>query len=156
MAHRITLIITQQSVLIDRRLPHFHEKGHLVIPFDGDGAEISKIEEFAKPGKPFEEVFDEYLVYFWKDDILGESNDLDDFPSLLLVELVARLRLTDFLLFHYQEVVDTVYTHAVNFQDGIASGNAQQLFDNTGIDINNYWQYDSCQRRYENTMTGKD
>ena len=63
-----------------------------------------------------------------------------------------RLKLNDFLIYHYQEVDIKTYSHSVNFINRKVSGNGYEEFDKTSIDINNYWKYDSCQKKYINQM----
>ena len=152
MAHRITLIITKESISIDSEIPHFYENGYLIIPFDDDGSEISQIEDLSKSYKSLKEIFDKYLDDFWDDGILGESAEIADYKSLLLVEFAIRLKLNDFLIYHYQEVDIKTYSHSVNFINRKVSGNGYEEFDKTSIDINNYWKYDSCQKKYINQM----
>jgi len=152
MAHRITLIITQESVNVDSKIPHFYENRFLIIPFDDNGCEISQIERLSETHKKFDEIFEKYLDNFWKDDIFGESNEIADYKSLLLVELIMRLKLSDFLIYHYQDSGIETYEHLVNFENKMISGSGESKFQEINIDINDYYKYDSCERRYLNKI----
>ena len=152
MAHRITLLITKESVNVDSKIPHFYENGFLIIPFDDDGSEISQIEKLSDTYKTFDKIFEKYLDNFWKDDFFGESTEIADYKSLLLVELIMRLKLSDFLIYHYQESGIETYEHLVNFENKMVKGNGESKFQEINIDINDYCKYSSCERRYLNRI----
>lgn len=149
MAHRITLIITKELIDIHPKIPHFYDNEFLVIPFDDDGLEASKIEELSKTNNTFEAIFNTFLDYFWEDDSMGESNEINDFEMLLLVEFIERIQLRSFLIYHYSEAHPTgEFINAIHFKNRIVMKNAYVAFEKTKIDINNYRSYDACKKNY--------
>ncbi|WP_452222088.1 hypothetical protein [Lacinutrix salivirga] len=155
MAQNISLIITKEKINLDKQVHHFNENGFLIIPVNEDS--FNSIESHAKKFKSFQEIFDNEVVGFFKDANESDYNDIEDYEGLILVELIARLKLKDFLLYHLSEVYLTgVFTNAINFKNGKVYGNGYEEFEKTGIDINNYWKYYSCKEKYNNPNSYKE
>ena len=114
MAQNITLIVADESVAITDKVPHFYENGYVIIPLQiQKEADVGYIRQAAKKGMTIDEIFEVYIdkYYFPEEDAsvnlleehAGYNNELDDYEDLYVIELIQRLQLKDFSLFHYDD-----------------------------------------------------
>lgn len=114
MAQNITLIVADESVAIIDKVPHFYENGYVIIPLQlHKEADVWYIRQAAKKGMTLDALFEVYIdtYYFSGEDpsidllekYAGYDNELDDYEDLDVIELVQRLQLKDFSLFHYDD-----------------------------------------------------
>jgi hypothetical protein len=155
MAHRITLIITKDSVNTPLDIPHFYEDKFLIIPIDDDGWEVQMIEDIAGKENSFDEIFKTFFKEFYREDLENGdfediSNPTDTFENLYIVEIIEKLKLSNFLIIHYSEVGFDIYENYIGFENREYIGDAKSWtsFCETKINTANYWRFESCRKKY--------
>ncbi|GAA5084774.1 hypothetical protein GCM10023210_04930 [Chryseobacterium ginsengisoli] len=153
MAHRICLIITKDHVKVPKELPHFYDNGFLVIPTSDDGYQTDDIAEFSKKHPHFDDIFKAVSDNFWEDEIANNDYEnmyceLYDYEELLNIEIIEMLHLSNFIIYHYTELVTEIFEECVTFENRMPIENPMTSFNATGINSYNYWKYESCKRRY--------
>ncbi len=155
MAHRITLIITKDSINMPLDIPHFYEDNVLIIPTDDDGWETQMIEDLCKNENSFDTIFDIFFKEFYKEDF--ENGDFEDisnktstFENLYILEIIEKLKISNFLIIHYSEVGFDIYENYVGFENReyIGDNKSWTRFCETKINTADYWRFESCSKRY--------
>lgn len=155
MAHRITLIITKDNINTSLDIPHFYEDNFLIIPTDDDGWEAQMIEDLCKNENSFDKIFDFFFKEFYKEDL--ENGDFEDinnktntFESLYILEIIEKLKISNFLIIHYSEVGFDFYENYIGFENKeyIGDDKSWTRFCETRINTTNYWRFESCSKRY--------
>lgn len=155
MAHRITLIITEDNISIPEEIPHFYDKGYLVIPTDDDGWETEMIQKICETEDSFEKVFKLFFEELWNEelnngefeDVYSEVGKLD---SLYMLELIEKLNISNFIIYHYTELALEMFENYIAFENRkyINEPQSWTKFCNTKINSYDYWRYDSCKKKY--------
>lgn len=155
MAHRITLIITKDSAKASIDIPHFYEDNFLIIPTDDDGWEAQMIENLCSNENSFDKIFDIFFKEYYKEDLEnGEFEDINNetntFENLYILEIIEKLKISNFLIVHYSEVGFDIYENYLGFENKeyIGEGKSWVRFRETGINTGNYWRFESCSKRY--------
>lgn len=62
MSHHITLIFADESLKIDKRIPHFRENGYVIIPYNEESRmEVDILRDLSKTGMTLKEIFEAYI-----------------------------------------------------------------------------------------------
>ncbi|MCD1116912.1 hypothetical protein [Chryseobacterium turcicum] len=159
MAHRITLIITKESINTAIDIPHFYENNYLVIPTDDDGWEAQMIEDICKTENSFDEIFNVFFKEFYKEDIGNGNfedicNELTTFENLYILEIIEKLKISDFIIIHYSEVGFDIYQNYIGFKNKEYIGYSKfcTKFCETRLTTENYWRFESCRKRYSENL----
>lgn len=160
-----SLIITKEKPQLLERLIYFEIDGYYIIPVKADFLQfhfISKHEYAYQPlGFIFKSVTDE--IYYTENlHPKPVFCDLDNLESLLLIELVYRLNIREFLLYHHSRTGDSEYTYTNHYQSGLFDYYAveneedefKELFQNPKFNLNDYLDYDSCKQKFVKEKEG--
>lgn len=154
MGQNITMILTKEfSEPVPEDIIHFYQKGYLVLPLDFRSA-------------------DELVDYFVKFDSLEElaAQRKQAYPEV--IELIRRLNLRTFLLFHWSEHGDIpIDFFELIIQNGLILKHTKTPVDENGdlyserilgyliyeseFDITHYWNYADCEAKYTRELANK-
>lgn len=155
MAHRITLIITADKVYSQLDIPHFYDNNYLIIPTDDDGWEAQMIENLSSSETSFNQIFEKFFIEFYEEDLHNGDfkdifNKINTFEDLYILEIIEKLKIENFLIIHYSEVGFDTYQNYIGFEGRqyVGSVKSRTSFFETKINTENYWRFDSCKKRY--------
>lgn len=170
--HNTSLIITKEYSTFYEKLVHFRIDDYYIIPVKADSIQYYLIDLNSENGEELEEVFEKTIDQLYSTDLVKDFSstqdnhprplyqDLYDFENLLLIEVIQKLKLKNFELYHFAgnpKKPTSVYWD--EFVDGVLDyyacekymNHVDDLWSNPKFNSKNYPNYDFCKEKYLKT-----
>jgi hypothetical protein len=169
MNKNISLIITKEYSPFYQNLVHFKIDEYFIIPVKVDWIEFYLINENGKDYENLDEIFEKVIKQLYNNEtfagIYSNANkhpkpifqDIDDFENLLLIEILQKLKLKDFEIYHNSEKVTNNYIYWNEFIEGVLdyyacekymNNQVNSIWENPKFNIENYSNYDFCKEKF--------
>ena len=169
MKKNISLIITEEYSAYFEKLVHFKIENYYIIPLDVDWIEFYLLSENGQDYENLDEIFEKVIDQLYNSDTFGGifSNqnkhpkpvfqDILSFENLLLVEILKKLKIKNFELYHYSENEQNERVYWNEFIDGVLDYYACEKFmdkqndsiwNNPKFDAQNYPNYEYCKVKF--------
>jgi hypothetical protein len=174
MYQNTSIIITKEYSQLYKKLVHYKMDDYFIIPVNIGSIQFDLISRFEDNLADLDEIFEKIVSKLYTDENLSNnmmyadahprplSHEIDNLDDLLLIELIFRLKIYDFELFHYSTKEEVIQRYDIEFIDGVidyySSHKRRQentlTWHNAEFYIENFPNYDYCKKKYLRGLTG--